>query len=252
MILARLARRQTGIHRRGRRHERQPRLYRRQAAGLALLSHRPFSKDPSPASRPSRTCSRCAILPTPIPCQARNPQAQRPGSCLQRLQSPHLPRPAPPELRHQFPAHGNAAGHERIPPEAIRFWQQQTGGNPPRHGCRRRLAAARPGPRLIRRSSPQPADFLPGSAVSMQLIRGDLEVSATCTVTYVDPHQLLACGHPVLQAGPVSLPMTTADVIATLASPLMRSRSSIPAPPSVHSPTIENLPSAACSASRRT
>jgi hypothetical protein len=54
----------------------------------------------------------------------------------------------------------------------------------------------------------------------MQLIRGDLEVSATCTVTWVDPKQLLACGHPVLGAGPVSLPMTTADVVATLASPL--------------------------------
>ena len=51
-------------------------------------------------------------------------------------------------------------------------------------------------------------------------MRGDLEISATCTVTYIDPKQLLACGHPILQAGPVSLPMTTAEVVATLASPL--------------------------------
>lgn len=61
---------------------------------------------------------------------------------------------------------------------------------------------------------------VPGSAVSAQLVRGDLEVSATCTVTYVDPKQLLACGHPILQAGTVSLPMTTAEVVETLASPL--------------------------------
>ena len=60
----------------------------------------------------------------------------------------------------------------------------------------------------------------PGSAVSAQLVRGDMEISATCTVTYIDPKQLLACGHPILQAGPVSLPMTAADVVATLASPL--------------------------------
>ena len=60
----------------------------------------------------------------------------------------------------------------------------------------------------------------PGSAVSAQLVRGDVEISATCTVTYIDPKQLLACGHPILQAGPVSLPMTAADVVATLASPL--------------------------------
>jgi hypothetical protein len=60
----------------------------------------------------------------------------------------------------------------------------------------------------------------PGSAVSAQLVRGDLEIAATCTVTYIDPKQLLACGHPILQAGTVSLPMTTAEVVATLASPL--------------------------------
>ena len=64
------------------------------------------------------------------------------------------------------------------------------------------------------------AGIVPGSAVSAQLVRGDLEVSATCTVTYVDPKQLLACGHPILQAGTVSLPMTTAEVVDTLASPL--------------------------------
>jgi hypothetical protein len=64
------------------------------------------------------------------------------------------------------------------------------------------------------------ASVEPGSAVSMQLVRGDLEIAATCTVTYIDPKQLLACGHPVLQAGPVSLPMTTAEVLDTLASPL--------------------------------
>ena len=64
------------------------------------------------------------------------------------------------------------------------------------------------------------ASIVPGSAVSAQLVRGDLEVSATCTVTYVDPKQLLACGHPILQAGTVSLPMTTAEVVETLASPL--------------------------------
>jgi hypothetical protein len=60
----------------------------------------------------------------------------------------------------------------------------------------------------------------PGSAISALLVRGDLEISATCTVTYIDPKQLLACGHPVLQSGPVSLPMTTAEVVTTLASPL--------------------------------
>jgi len=64
------------------------------------------------------------------------------------------------------------------------------------------------------------ATMEPGSAVSALLVRGDLEISGTCTVTYLDANHLLACGHPILQAGPVSLPMTTADVVTTLASPL--------------------------------
>jgi hypothetical protein len=64
------------------------------------------------------------------------------------------------------------------------------------------------------------APLLPGSAVSALLVRGDLEIAATCTVTYIDPHQLLACGHPITRYGSVSIPMTKADVVTTLASPL--------------------------------
>jgi hypothetical protein len=66
----------------------------------------------------------------------------------------------------------------------------------------------------------QPEPLVPGSAVSAILVRGDLSISGTCTVTYVDPTQLLACGHPLTQFGPVSMPMTKAEVVATLASPL--------------------------------
>jgi SpoIVB peptidase S55 len=66
----------------------------------------------------------------------------------------------------------------------------------------------------------QPEPLVPGSAVSAILVRGDLSISGTCTVTYVDPTRLLACGHPITQYGPVSMPMTKAEVVATLASPL--------------------------------
>ena len=66
----------------------------------------------------------------------------------------------------------------------------------------------------------QPEPIEPGSAVSAVLVRGDMDIAATCTVTYVDPQRLLACGHPLLQFGEVDLPMTKAAVLATLASPL--------------------------------
>ena len=118
-------------------------------------------------------------------------------------------------------------------PAAIRFWQQQTAGTslePVAAGGSLAGMSSSSAPSGLASSAqsrsasgPEPSahpTLEPGSAVSMQLIRGDLEVSATCTVTWVDPKQLLACGHPVLGAGPVSLPMTTADVLTTLASPL--------------------------------
>src|SRR6202043_4028878 len=47
-----------------------------------------------------------------------------------------------------------------------------------------------------------------------------LSMAGTCTVTYVDPKTLLACGHPITQYGPVDMPMTKATVLASLASPL--------------------------------
>jgi hypothetical protein len=66
----------------------------------------------------------------------------------------------------------------------------------------------------------QPEPLEPGSAVSAILVRGDMDIAGTCTVTYMDAQRLLACGHPLLQFGSVDLPMTKADVLATLPSPM--------------------------------
>jgi hypothetical protein len=66
----------------------------------------------------------------------------------------------------------------------------------------------------------QPEPLEAGSAVSAILVRGDMDIAATCTVTYIDPQRLLACGHPLLQFGSVDLPMDKAQVLATLPSPL--------------------------------
>jgi hypothetical protein len=95
--------------------------------------------------------------------------------------------------------------------EAIKLWQDHL----PTAGL---TAVAGIGGSSSNQAQPEP--IVPGSAVSAVLVRGDLEISATCTVTYVDAKQLLACGHPITQFGPVSMPMTKAEVLATLASPL--------------------------------
>jgi len=65
----------------------------------------------------------------------------------------------------------------------------------------------------------QPEPLVPGSAVSAILVRGDMNIAGTCTVTYLDESHLLACGHPLMQSGNVDMPMTKATVLATLPSP---------------------------------
>jgi hypothetical protein len=100
--------------------------------------------------------------------------------------------------------------------EAIKLWQQKMEGT----GLAMVSAGGGGTSNTGKLSAAAAASIVPGSAVSALLVRGDLEIAATCTVTYVDPKQLLACGHPILQAGPVSLPMTSTEVVATLASPL--------------------------------
>ncbi|HTZ96244.1 MAG TPA: SpoIVB peptidase S55 domain-containing protein [Terriglobales bacterium] len=66
----------------------------------------------------------------------------------------------------------------------------------------------------------QPEPIEPGSAVSAVLVRGDMDIAATCSVTYMDADKLLACGHPLMQFGMIDLPMTKAQVLATLPSPM--------------------------------
>lgn len=66
----------------------------------------------------------------------------------------------------------------------------------------------------------QPEPIEPGSSVGIVLARGDMDIAATCTVTYINPERLLACGHPLFQFGLVDMPMTKSTVLATLPSPL--------------------------------
>lgn len=58
----------------------------------------------------------------------------------------------------------------------------------------------------------------PGSAVAAVLLSGDMVLSATGTVTWVDGNSILAFGHPFLSMGPVDMPMAQADVLTVLPS----------------------------------
>ncbi|MFQ5701209.1 MAG: SpoIVB peptidase S55 domain-containing protein [Acidobacteriota bacterium] len=58
----------------------------------------------------------------------------------------------------------------------------------------------------------------PGDPVAVELIRGDISLGATGTVTHVDGDRVYAFGHPVLTQGAIVFPMARAQVYLTLPS----------------------------------
>ena len=198
---------------------------------LGSLSYRigQFSKDPIAGITPIEQMLEVRDLPIDA-----NPAVSTVSNASPLANAPTVPPGNPSVDGMNFQAMETPLVMGGFQPEAIRLWQKQMAGT----GLEMVAAggmgtSSSPGSTSSGLSTPASASaedapipasawagILPGSAVSAQLVRGDIEIAATCTVTYVDPKQLLASGHPVLQAGPVSLPMTTADVVATLASPL--------------------------------
>jgi hypothetical protein len=68
------------------------------------------------------------------------------------------------------------------------------------------------GQAVEKRPSPAPA-LREGDPVTVQLISGDMDMSALGTVTYVDGNKILAFGHPLYNMGPVDYAMTRATVM---------------------------------------
>jgi hypothetical protein len=58
----------------------------------------------------------------------------------------------------------------------------------------------------------------PGSPIAAVLMKGDMNVAAIGTVTFVDADRVIGFGHPFLGFGQVAFPMATAAILNTLAS----------------------------------
>jgi hypothetical protein len=56
--------------------------------------------------------------------------------------------------------------------------------------------------------------FKPGDAIGINLVTGDLELTAVGTVTYVDGDKVFALGHPAFSGGNVEIPISTVDVLS--------------------------------------
>ena len=60
--------------------------------------------------------------------------------------------------------------------------------------------------------------IVPGSAVGVELVRGDMSATAIGTATWRDGNRVLAFGHPFYALGRVQLPMTAATIHTVFAS----------------------------------
>ena len=61
-------------------------------------------------------------------------------------------------------------------------------------------------------------EFAAGDAIGAVLLRGDFNVAATGTVTYVDGDRVYAFGHPFLDMGEVAFPMAKSEIVGVLPS----------------------------------
>lgn len=78
---------------------------------------------------------------------------------------------------------------------------------------------ATPGGRAA--SGGPPADsLLPGAAVAVDVLTGDLQLSAIGTLTWREGDRVLIFGHPLFQSGEVRLPLSTAEIATIVASDL--------------------------------
>ena len=93
---------------------------------------------------------------------------------------------------------------------AIAPWLERAGFLPLQSGGARRGGASPP--------------LEPGSAIGVQLVRGDVEMTATGTVTWVDGDRVLAFGHPLFGLGAIDLPLTGATVETLLPSVMQSAR----------------------------
>ena len=65
---------------------------------------------------------------------------------------------------------------------------------------------------------PAAKEFAAGDAIGAVLLRGDFNVAATGTVTYIDGDRVYAFGHPFLDMGVVAFPMAKSEIVGVMPS----------------------------------
>ena len=73
------------------------------------------------------------------------------------------------------------------------------------------------------------AELEPGAAFAVDLMRGDMNLSAIGTITWRDGDRVVGFGHPFFQSGNVKYPLALADITTIVASDLNSFKMGVPA-----------------------
>lgn len=178
-----------------------PVYYNGRLMGAVALSF-PFSKDPIAGIRPIEEM----LTTAPSPRQTA------------ALHFPYDGRESLPKST------GIDIGPQRMAEIATPFWLSGfTRGTVDFFAPALRAAGLEPvqgisGGRSVQSGTPVKTPLEPGSMISVQLVRGDLNVGADGTVTKIDGNRIYAFGHRFLAIGDTEMPFARSEVITLLAS----------------------------------
>ena len=85
-------------------------------------------------------------------------------------------------------------------------------------GSRPRSPQTGPRPTCRATATATPAPLRPGSAIGIQLIGGDLNITGIGTVTYIDGNRLVAFAHDLVGSGTIDMPFTAVHIHGVLSS----------------------------------
>lgn len=177
----------------------------------------PFSKEPIAGIQPIESMISDAIPPAPSPAErSAGPRPDHP-----------FPIPAPAAIANRLVPSSSAPSTftssfgsltEILSPVALAGFTPATleafAAEFHRLGFQPQQGVSAAGPTSQRYSGV----VVPGSMISVELLSGDMSISADGTVTYVDGNRVYAFGHRFLDIGATNLPFARADVIALLPS----------------------------------
>jgi hypothetical protein len=170
----------------------------------------PFSKEAICGITPIADMRRLTTLGGPLPTMPQPPV---------RLADLMAGREPPDLLAHQLARlHGSLAGVPEGATAGVE-WSASGFGELSRGMLRQALGSVAPmGQAAAPPAGAEAPELVPGSAVAVVLVNGDLQLAATGTVTDHLGDRILAFGHPFIGAGAISAPMASADVVTVLSS----------------------------------